>query len=232
MKNIEKREKTKDEKLEIAKTKKKMWTEWRGERQPVTEKKQRSDEVSPSTPIKAKIASGEGVEKGGVGRGDPVMGKAAIPPTHKEFSPIVGDMIVGNAEVRYSHCAERARRHFQINVYKSYERSTILGTIEEVKEPPPQIKKRVIIPRKRGEGGGESSKNEAPAHTLKKSLHLTTGGRGVCETPNLSKISKIDDQNIEDPRDSLKTSTFSEKGMERSPRPCRQEVTHPSSPSS
>ena len=130
-----------------------MWTEWRGERQPVTEKKQRSDEVSPSTPIKAKIASGEGVEKGGVGRGDPVMGKAAIPPTHKEFSPIVGDMIVGTAEVRYSHCAERARRHFQINVYKSYERSTILGTIEEVKEPRPQIKKRVTIHRKRGEGG-------------------------------------------------------------------------------
>ena len=121
----------------------------------------------------------------------------------------MGDMIVGPAEVRYSHCAERERRHFQINVYKSYERSTILGTIEEVKEPPPQIKKRVIIPRNRGGRGGESSKTEAPAHTLKKSLHLTTG---VCETPNLSKISKIDDQNIEDPRDSLKKSTFSDKG--------------------
>ena len=62
-------------------------------------------------------------------------------------------------------------------------------------------------------GGGESSKTEAPAHTLKKSLHLTTGGRGVSETPNLSKISKIDDQNIEDPRDSLKKSTFSDKGV-------------------
>ena len=64
-----------------------MWTEWRGERQPVTEKKQRSDEVSPSTPIKAKIASGEGVENGGVGRGDPVMGKAAIPPPTRSSAP-------------------------------------------------------------------------------------------------------------------------------------------------
>ena len=63
-----------------------------------------------------------------------------------------------------------------------------------------------------GRGGVESSKIEAPAHTLKKSLHLATGGRGVCETPNISKISKSDDHNIKDPRDSLKISTFSEKG--------------------
>ena len=122
-----------------------------GER--TAEKKQRSDEVSPSTPIKAKVASGEGVEKVGVSRGDPEMGKAATPTTYKEFSPIVGDMTVGPAVVRYSHCAERSRRHFQINVYKSYERSSILGTIDEAKEPPPQPKKRVTKVRNRGGGG-------------------------------------------------------------------------------
>ena len=210
IKNKENLEKSKEEKLEIAKTKKKMWTEWRGKEQPVAEKKQRSDEVSPSTPIKAKVASGEGVEKGGVSRGDPEMGKAATPPTYKEFSPIVGDMIVGPAVVRYSHCAERSRRHFQINVYKSYERSSILGTIDEAKEPPPESKKRVTKVRNRGVGGGESEKKEALAHTLKKSLHLATGGRGVCESQNSFKIFNLED-NIKDLQDTQKIRIFSEK---------------------
>ena len=37
-------------------------------------------------------------------------------------------MQVGQAEVRYSHCAERQRLHFQIEVYKTYERAMALGT--------------------------------------------------------------------------------------------------------
>ena len=37
-------------------------------------------------------------------------------------------MQVGQAEVRYSHCAERQRLHFQIEVYKTYKRAMSLGT--------------------------------------------------------------------------------------------------------
>ena len=107
------------------------------------------------------------------------MGKPTPPPTYKEYCPIVGDMIVGSATIRYSHCAERVRRHFQIDVYKTYERTTLLGTIEEVKEPPPRIrnmKKKVLWAGGRGGGGGNSEKNEAPTHTIKKSLHPAAEG--------------------------------------------------------
>ena len=87
----------------------------------------------------------------------------------------MGDMIVGSATIRYSHCAERVRRHFQIDVYKTYERATLLGTIEEVKEQPPWINNMKRKPLLAGGGlggwGGDSVKNEAPTHTIKKSLH-------------------------------------------------------------
>ena len=85
------------------------------------------------------------------------MGKPTPPPTYKEYCPIVGDMIVGSATIRYSHCAERVRRHFQIDVYKTYERATLLGTIEEVKEQPPwsnNMKRKPLLAGGRGGGGG------------------------------------------------------------------------------
>ena len=52
-------------------------------------------------------------------------------PKNIKISLIVGEMKVGQAEVRYSHCAERQRRHFQIAVYKTYERAMALGTLTE-----------------------------------------------------------------------------------------------------
>ena len=125
----------------------------------------------------------------------------------------MGDMVIGPATIRYSHCAERVRRHFQIDVYKTYERTTLLGTIEEVKEPPPRIrnmKKKVLWAGGRGGGGGDSEKNEAPTHTIKKSLHPAAEGGGV-ETPIPTKIDDFEDSTIQDLHDNSKIMIYSEQ---------------------
>ena len=127
----EKKELTREEKIIIAKEKKSYWTEWRGKgkEHPVPSPKQRSDEVSPDTPTKM-----TGGLRGG-GR-NPVKEDAAAPPTTPNITittGIIGYMRIGSATIRYSHCAERDRRHFQENVYRSYENSMRLGTIEEEK---------------------------------------------------------------------------------------------------
>ena len=129
----EKKELTREEKIIIAKEKKSYWTEWRGKgkEHPVPSPKQRSDEVSPDTPTKV-----TGGLRGG-GR-NPLKEDAGAPPTTPNItitSGIIGDMKNGSAIIRYSHCAERVRRHFQENVYRSYEKSMRLGTIEEEKTP-------------------------------------------------------------------------------------------------
>ena len=123
--------KSKEEKLSLAKEKKMLWTEWRGGRKHPEQKQVRSDEIDQSTPKKQRPGGG-----GGTG-GDPEMGKptppTTTPPTQPPMmiSPIVGEMFIGSAEIRYSHCAERHRRHFQEGVYSTYERAMRLGTIPE-----------------------------------------------------------------------------------------------------
>ena len=57
-----------------------------------------------------------------------------IPELARKYSQSIlpsGEMFIGNAEIRYSHCAERHRRHFQEGVYSTYERAMRLGTIPE-----------------------------------------------------------------------------------------------------
>ena len=127
IKEKEKKEFTREEKISIAKEKKRYWTEWRGKEHPVPSPKQRSDEVSPDTPTKVT----------GGGRNTLKEDAAGPPPTPNITitSGIIGEMKIGSAIVRYSHCAERERRHFQENVYRSYEKSMRLGTIEEEKPP-------------------------------------------------------------------------------------------------
>ena len=72
---------------------------------------------------------------------NPLKEDAGAPPTTPNITittGIIGYMRIGSAEIRYSHCAERDRRHFQENVYRSYENSMRLGTIEEEKPPFPK----------------------------------------------------------------------------------------------
>ena len=132
------------------------------------------------------------------------------------MSPIVGEMKVGQAEVRYSHCAERQRRHFQIAVYKTYERAMALGTlIEENIIIKPRIStkkctKTISQPSKKSarwgglEGEWFSMKNSEPTRpegtpqifdpTIKSELLAREGGGGgdliVGEAPPNNKKSQ------------------------------------------
>ena len=167
IKAAEKKERTREEKISLANEKRKYWTEWKGgkyhpETTISTQPTNRTDEIDPSTPRK-KIP-GMGIKGNG---GNPEMGE---PTPSTKISPIVGEMKIGNAEIRYSHCAERTRRHFQIEVYKSYERSSTLGTIIEEKTPfrLPKIKIRgagVKMSQPQAGvkgGGGDIPADEAP----------------------------------------------------------------------
>ena len=133
---------SREEKIALADTKKKYWTEWRGLKhpeQPGRIPKQRSDEVSQVTPNKS--------SRGERGGGEPE--KRAKPPLTPQPTSIVGDMKIGSAEINYAHCAERLQRKFQISVYRAYENSERLGTVKEENLPllPPQKRayKKVTI---------------------------------------------------------------------------------------
>ena len=99
--------KTRDEKLELARNKKKFWTEWGGGKnhpEPEPKPKPRTEEIDPSAHSK-KSAGGGREERGETGIG--LNNAEPTPPKNTSISPIVGAMQVGQAEVRYSHCAER-----------------------------------------------------------------------------------------------------------------------------
>ena len=66
-----------------------------------------------------------------------------------------------------------------------------IGTIEEVKEPPPQIKKRVIIPRNRG-GGVANLVRMKPLLTPSRSpFTLPQGGGGSVKPQIYPKYPKL-----------------------------------------
>ena len=175
LKEQENKKLSREEKIALADTKKKYWTEWRGLKhpeQPGRIPKQRSDEVSQVTPNKS--------SRGERGGGDPE--KRAKPPLTPQPTSIVGDMKIGSAEINYAHCAERLRRKFQISVYRAYENSERLGTVKEENLPPLPPKKRaykkVTVRNSNHEispcpeacergGGGDPTQDEAPPYSIK-----------------------------------------------------------------
>ena len=99
-------------------------------------------------------------------------------PKNITISHIVGEMQVGQAEIKYSHCAERQRRHFQEAVYKTYERAMALGTLieENIKLKPRTGTKKCPKTISKGlEGDCFSMKNAGP---IQSELMAREGGGG------------------------------------------------------